>query len=162
MMSYSEFSMKSGSLQLIDLTISHLEACLELDQIALNGLWNKEQWEKELIDPRRLCFGILKSSQLIALSCGWLVVDELHLTTIAVHKLYRRKGLAKRLLNHLLNQAIKHGANHATLEVGSKNFAAIALYRKCGFETAGCRRNYYANGNDALIQWTSLKRQSGK
>ena len=64
------------------LHMEQLEACLALDQQALGGLWNQEQWAAELADGRRPCLGLLQGEQLIALACGWLVVDELHITAV--------------------------------------------------------------------------------
>ncbi len=145
-------------MKVLSLTPSDLEACIHLDQLALKGLWNKQQWQRELKDDRRLCEGIkLTPFKLIALACGWLVADELHLTLVAVHPDHRQQGLAKIVLSALLKKAHQLGANDATLEVDSSNLAAIALYKGCGFITAGCRTNYYRNGNDAIIQWCSLR-----
>lgn len=133
-----------------------LEACLALDQAALGGLWSREQWRKELQEPQRPCLGVFEKQALIALACGWLVVDELHITAVAVSPLHRRKGLGQRVVESLLAAGREQGARHATLEVSSANQAAIALYTSCGFETAGVRRGYYRNGDDALIQWRRL------
>lgn len=145
--------------QVIRLGPEKIYECLELDQLALNGLWSKQQWHQELFDSRRLCMGVLRSSKLLALACGWLVVDELHVTAIAVHPQHRRQGHARLVLSKLLDEARRAGAAHATLEVASTNSAARELYKSCGFKTAGCRHHYYSDGQDALIQWRSLKDQ---
>ena len=129
---------------------------MKLDQLVLKGLWNKQQWEKELSDSQRLCIGIIDNSNLIAFGCGWMIVDELHLTAIAVHPDHRRIGLGQIILSNLFDQAANKGCERATLEVKSDNTAALALYKSCGFKTAGCRSNYYKNGSDAIIQWRSL------
>ena len=76
------------------------------DQLALKGLWNKNQWEKELSDSQRLCNGIFDTSNLIALGCGWIVGDELHLTAIAVHPKHRRRGLAQTIISSLFIKQI--------------------------------------------------------
>ena len=136
--------------------MEQLEACLALDQQALGGLWNREQWAAELADGRRPCLGLLLGEQLIALACGWLVVDELHITVVAVAPALQRRGLGRRVLEALLRHASDLGAQHATLEVAASNGAAQALYGRCGFNTAGVRRGYYRNGDDALIQWRRL------
>ncbi len=148
---------EESPLEVIALKPENLNACIKLDQLVLEGLWSKQQWKKELSDSKRLCLGIFDRSNLIAFVCGWLIVDELHLTAIAVHPLHRRLGLAKVVLTNLLLIATKKGCRRATLEVNSSNSAALALYKSSGFETAGSRRNYYKNGSDALIQWKSLK-----
>jgi ribosomal-protein-alanine N-acetyltransferase len=134
-----------------------LEACLSLDQAALGGLWSREQWHQELEDLRRPCLGVLESGQLLALACGWLVVDELHITAVAASPQRRREGLGRRVLQALLDEGAQQGARHATLEVSTSNPAANALYARCGFRTAGIRHGYYRNGDDALIQWLRLQ-----
>ena len=140
----------------ITLDPSWLADCLALDRSALQGLWTKEQWRRELEDPRRLCLGWTEAKTLLGVACGWLVADELHITLIAVDPSVRRRGHGKRLLSALLQQARQQGAIHATLEVGSKNLAAIALYANGGFQSAGTRRKYYSDGSDALIQWCRI------
>ena len=136
-----------------------LEACLALDALALNGLWTRTQWSTELEDPRRPCLGLRSADgvQLIAMACGWLVADELHITAIAVDPQQRRRGLGSQVLQALLQEAAGQGAQHATLEVAASNEAAQALYAAAGFRTAGVRRAYYRNGDDALIQWLRLR-----
>jgi ribosomal-protein-alanine N-acetyltransferase len=132
-------------------------ACLELDRDALAGLWSAEQWLIELSDPARPGLGLWAGSSLLALACGWLVVDELHITALAVRSSHRRQGLGARVLAGLLGQARQAGARHATLEVASGNAAARALYTAAGFAEAGVRRHYYQNGDDAVINWLRLK-----
>ena len=134
-----------------------LESCLALDALALNGLWTHSQWNAELEDPRRPCLGLRREGALIAVACGWLVADELHITAVAVHPQQRRQGLGAQVLQALLQEAASQGALHATLEVAASNQAAQALYAAAGFRTAGVRRAYYRNGDDALIQWMRLR-----
>jgi ribosomal-protein-alanine N-acetyltransferase len=134
----------------------HLQAVLALDQAALGGLWSEPQWQTELADPRRPGFGLWQGEQLQAMACGWLVVDELHITLVAVDPARRRQGLGRQVLGDLLQRARDEGARHATLEVAALNAAALALYSRMGFVQAGVRRAYYRNGDDALIQWLRL------
>ena len=142
--------------RVILLTAENLDACVALDQITLNGFWNKPQWDKELSDQNRLCIGIFEGNDLIAFACGWLVFEEIHITAIGVHPGKRRKGLGKNILKALLHKASINGINYATLEVDNKNEGALALYKSCGFKVSGLRKNYYRNRNDALIEWKSL------
>ena len=92
-------------LRVIKLGINHLKDCIELDQKCLKGLWTNSQWEREIIDPKRICLGIIQmnSSKLLALCSGWLVVDELQISMIAVHPLYRRRGLGRFILSELIS-----------------------------------------------------------
>ena len=140
-----------SALQSADLT-----QVLELDQRALGGLWSEAQWRTELADPRRPGVGLRQGEVLQALACGWLVVDELHITAVAVDPGVRRCGLGTQALEGLLLEARRQGAVRATLEVAAGNPAALGLYARLGFATAGIRRGYYRNGDDALIQWRRL------
>ena len=143
--------------QPLALAPAHLGACLALDRLCLGGLWSEEQWQRELADPARPGVGLWQNGQLVAMACAWLVVDELHITLVAVLPERRRQGLGRRLLGQLLDTGRSLGAAHATLEVASGNAAALGLYAALGFREAGVRRGYYRNGEDALIQWCKLK-----
>lgn len=133
-----------------------LEACLALDAASLGGLWSAEQWRRELEDGQRPGLGLRRGDALLAMACGWLVLDELHITLVAVDPHHRRRGLGRRVLLELLAEGRRLGAERATLEVAADNQAALVLYDRCGFRTAGVRRRYYRDGSDALIQWTHL------
>jgi [ribosomal protein S18]-alanine N-acetyltransferase len=85
----------------------------------------------------------------------WLMVDEAHITTIAMHPNYRGLGLGELMLAHLIDIAYDIGAKWVTLEVRVSNITAQNLYRKYGFREAGLRHRYYSdNQEDALIMWT--------
>lgn len=85
----------------------------------------------------------------------WLMIDEAHITTIAMHPHYRRHGLGEFLLVSLIDIAYSIGAKWVTLEVRVSNYTAQNLYRKYGFREAGVRHRYYSdNQEDALIMWT--------
>nr|WP_286196166.1 GNAT family N-acetyltransferase [Synechococcus sp. CCAP 1479/9] len=130
--------------------------CLALDRAALGGLWNLEQWRRELEEEGRPGLGLRRGSDLLAMASGWLVVDELHITLVAVAPDERRRGLGRRVLQELMGAARARGATRATLEVAAGNGPGIALYGALGFRTAGIRHGYYRNGEDALIQWVNL------
>jgi [ribosomal protein S18]-alanine N-acetyltransferase len=85
----------------------------------------------------------------------WLMVDEAHITTIAMHPNYRRLGLGEFMLVSLIDIAYSINARWVTLEVRVTNHSAQNLYRKYGFHEAGVRHRYYSDNNeDALIMWT--------
>ncbi len=86
----------------------------------------------------------------------WLMVDEAHVTTIAMHPNFRRRGLGEYMLASLIDIAYEIGAKWVTLEVRVTNYNAQNLYRKYGFHEAGLRHRYYSdNQEDALIMWTN-------
>ena len=85
----------------------------------------------------------------------WLMVDEAHITTIAMHPNFRRLGLGEYMLASLIDIAYSINAKWVTLEVRVTNYTAQNLYRKYGFSEAGVRHRYYSdNQEDALIMWT--------
>ncbi len=85
----------------------------------------------------------------------WLMVDEAHVTTFAVHPRYRRRRIGERLLLSLLDLAVDRHAREATLEVRLSNLGARRLYEKYGFRPVGIRPRYYSdNHEDALIMTT--------
>jgi len=150
-----------GALRLAELTRLDLAACLALDRASLGGLWSEAQWLRELEEERRPGMGLFRGDDLRALATGWLVLDELHITAVAVAPVWRRRGLGARVLMALLRRSLELGAERATLEVAASNRAARGLYAALGFREAGIRHRYYSNGDDALIQWMNLTRALG-
>ena len=141
------------NLKIIQLGIFHLNSCLKLDAISLKGLWTKSQWEKELTDPKRICIGVidLKTKKLLGLCSAWLVIDELHITCIAVHPVHQRKGLGKFLISDLIKRSNSLATNQIYLEVKDTNEPAKAFYKSMGFKIIGNRPRFYKDGSDALI-----------
>ena len=131
----------------------HLNECVDLDQKSLNSLWSKSQWERELTDPKRICLGIIEigTKKLLGLCSAWLVIDELHITFIAVHPKHQRKGLGRFLLSELIKSSKSLKTNYIHLEVKSNNEPAKTFYKSMGFKTVGSRSNFYKDGCDALL-----------
>lgn len=163
-------------LTLKPLTADLLPAAVQLDQICFGRLWTLEGYRRELESPNSelvvlqpqqeqpstsVTEAIANSSDIfpnqqpiIGLGCFWSIVEEAHITIVAVHPDYQRQGLGQALLWAMLKQAHQRGLERATLEVRVSNQAAIALYEKFGFREAGRRRRYYEDtGEDALILW---------
>jgi ribosomal-protein-alanine N-acetyltransferase len=106
----------------------------------------------------RTDFEIAPTAQksLLGLGCYWSILEEAHITILAVHPNYQRQGLGKLLLYALLRDAKRRQLEWATLEVKPSNQAALSLYQKFGFTEVGRRRRYYKDtGEDALILWRS-------
>ncbi len=90
----------------------------------------------------------------------WAIVDEAHITNIAVRTAYRGRHLGERLLRHLMEWAGELGLERMTLEVRASNRVAQSLYVKLGFVPAGVRKGYYSDNNeDAIIMWCELPEQ---
>jgi ribosomal-protein-alanine N-acetyltransferase len=92
---------------------------------------------------------------LVGYACLWALVDEAHISTIAVHPAWRRRGIGSLLISALLEEAQTQHLGVVTLEVRVSNTAAQALYYAWGFRVVGRRRRYYSDtGEDALIMTT--------
>ena len=100
-------------------------------------------------------FGILKPRLVLGYGGFWLLVDDVHISTIAVHPQWRQRGLGELLLIALLDRGSEQGGQRATLEVRVSNPAAQTLYQRVGFEFVSRQRRYYADNNeDAFIMAT--------
>lgn len=98
-----------------------------------------------------------ETTPLVGYGGYWLIVDEAHVCTLAVHPSWRGMGLGELLLHSLLLQATALKAAVATLEVRVSNRVAQQLYRKYTFAEAGLRKGYYQdNHEDALIMTTEI------
>lgn len=96
---------------------------------------------------------------LVAYGGIWVVLEDSHITTIAVDPRFRNQRLGEALMLHLVNEAIERDAAWMTLEVRESNIAAQQLYRKYGFTTVTTRRGYYSdNSESALVMWAGNMR----
>ncbi len=149
--------MEAFKIEIKSLTAENLSAVLELDIACFGGLWTLEGYQRELDSPNSDLMGLFSAVsplQLLGMGCFWSILEEAHITMLGVHPQYHHQGLGQALLYSLLKAACERGLERATLEVRASNSAAISLYQKFGFKTAGRRRHYYKdNGEDALILW---------
>lgn len=93
----------------------------------------------------------------IGMTIVWMVIDEAHIATIAIHPDFRGLGLGKRLLAEILRQSLQRGANSVTLEVRAGNSVARDMYMKFGFRVVGRRLRYYKDNNEDAILMTMDK-----
>lgn len=131
----------------------------EMDILCFSAPWSEASFEKE-IKENHLAFYIVAEigGVMVGYAGLWCIVDEGHITNVAVHPDYRRRGIGEALVSVLLKHTTGNGILSHTLEVRASNEPAIALYRKFGFEPAGLRKNYYEdNGEDAIIMWRTEK-----
>tara|TARA_Y100001968_G_scaffold213506_1_gene196488 strand:- start:29 stop:484 length:456 start_codon:yes stop_codon:yes gene_type:complete len=149
-------------LTIVQLGIMHLNDCVDLDQKSLNCIWTRSQWERELTDPQRICLGIieLETKKLIGLCSAWRVIDELHITFVAVHPMYQRKGIGRFLFSDLIKRTELLQVNHMYLEVKENNEPAKAFYKSMGFKTVGNRSNFYKDGSAALLLNKAINNKS--
>ena len=133
-----------------------LDGIVALEGVSFTNPWSRELLARELSESAVSRLYVLRTSEraVAAFCLCWLIVDELHINTIAVDPAFRRRGLATRLMRHIMAEAARDGARRATLEVRRSNAAAIALYERLGFAVCAVRPGYYhAPDEDALILW---------
>ena len=121
-----------------------------------NHHWSKESFYNELANNLAYYYCIKDENNKILAYIGfWLIVDESHITTLAVHPDYRERQLAQILLIQMINICYKNMVKYITLEVRESNLSAIMLYEKFLFESIGMRKKYYQdNGENAIIMFT--------
>lgn len=127
----------------------------EMDILCFSAPWSEKSFEKE-INENQLAFYIVAEidGRLVGYAGLWCILEEGHITNVAVHPEFRRRGIGEALVSLLLQYTIENGILNHTLEVRASNDAAISLYTKFGFYPAGIRKNYYEdNGEDAIIMW---------
>ena len=135
-------------------------AMAELDKICFAAPWSEESFRFEVNEnPRALYIVAEVDGRLAGYAGMWHIVDEGHITNVAVHPDFRRKHIGQAIISVLLGAAEEVGAMSQTLEVRVSNEPAQKLYSKFGFKSAGVRKGYYEdNKEDAMIMW----RQSDK
>ena len=136
--------------------LDDVPAIQAIEQASFTTPWPPDAYRSELQTNRMAHYLVARASGALAAYGGmWLMVDEAHITTFAVHPAWRRQGIGERLLLAFFDIAIAREAHEATLEVRLSNLAARRLYEKYGFRPVGLRPNYYSDDReDALIMTT--------
>jgi ribosomal-protein-alanine N-acetyltransferase len=129
---------------------------LEIEQMSFSVPWPRDAYRNELQENRLAFYFVAREMHRTVGYAGmWVILDEAHVTTIAVDPLYRRQRIGERLLVTLIDEALRRGARWITLEVRKSNLGAQSLYRKYGFKDIGIRKGYYSdNHEDAIVMWT--------
>jgi [ribosomal protein S18]-alanine N-acetyltransferase len=127
-----------------------------IEQASFTTPWPENAYRSELVTNRLASYLVARiGGRIVAYGGMWLMVDEAHITTFAVHPAWRRQRIGERLLLAFLDLARDRHAREATLEVRLSNLAARRLYEKYGFRPVGLRPRYYSDNNeDALIMTT--------
>src|SRR5215207_1699279 len=127
-----------------------------IEQASFSSPWPPNAYRSELETNRLANYLVARvDGEIVGYGGMWLMVDEAHITTFAVHPAWRRQRIGERLLLAFLDLAVERRAHEATLEVRLSNLAARRLYEKYGFRPVGLRPRYYSDDNeDALIMTT--------
>ena len=135
------------------MTLEDIPAVVELDQISFSLPWPERSFRFELSENvASRCWVAEIDGRVAGMVVGWMLVDEVHIATIATHPDFRRQGIARKLLSHTLSNAIDEGAQSSFLEVRESNLAAQEMYRQFGYQATGRRKRYYRdNDEDAIL-----------
>jgi ribosomal-protein-alanine N-acetyltransferase len=135
-----------------------IDDVLEIEQKSFATPWSREAFYNELTQNQFAVYVVLEEEEKVIGYCGvWIVVDEAHITNVAMLPDYRGRKLGEALMRKIIEVAVEMGAKTMTLEVRVSNFTAQSLYRKLGFQDGAIRKNYYTdNQEDALVMWVNL------
>ena len=142
------------SLRFENLRAEFIPRILELENRINGAPWSEQAFLNELRHHDRIFLVALAGEEVVAYGGVWLVIDEAHVTTLAVAEDQRRQGIGDKLMIELLEKSRDAGMVCSTLEVRAGNEAAIKLYGKLGYREIARRKGYYPdNREDALVMW---------
>ncbi|MCW2276706.1 ribosomal protein S18-alanine N-acetyltransferase [Heliophilum fasciatum] len=147
--------------------ISDIEAVLAIEEQSFPTPWSYDAFLGELTESRLAHYWVCMEragddqqgddERIVGYVGIWVIIDEAHITTIAVDPAMRGHGLGALVLQYAMAETLKHGGERMTLEVRPSNVSAQRLYEKLGFVAVGRRRGYYSDtGEDAIIMWCEL------
>lgn len=133
-----------------------LRAVLRIEEQVYPRPWSAQVFRSELAHGTDRCYvAACVGPRLVGYAGEFLVLEDAHVTNIAVDPRWQRHGIGSRLLLTLARVAILRQAKNLTLEVRVSNTAAQGMYRRFGFAPAGVRRRYYENTEDAIVMWAN-------
>ncbi|MBP8614198.1 MAG: ribosomal protein S18-alanine N-acetyltransferase [Firmicutes bacterium] len=138
-----------------EMTPKDLDEVLAIESQSYPTPWSRRAFESELRDNVYAHYFVARhEDQIVGYFGMWIILDEAHITNIAVSPKMRRQGIGEQMLRFAFDKARELGASRMTLEVRVSNHQAQNLYRKLGFVERGIRKGYYTDTNeDALIMW---------
>ncbi len=135
--------------------LTDVDEVWDIEKLSFSSPWSRESFEEEMNgnDKARYVVAVLGDT-VVGYGGMWFIIDEAHITNIAVHPDYRQRKLGEMIVEEMLRTAEESGISSLTLEVRASNTPAISLYSKLGFKEYGIRKGYYADTcEDALIMW---------
>ncbi|MFY0545928.1 ribosomal protein S18-alanine N-acetyltransferase [Brevibacillus sp. H7] len=143
------------------MTLDDVDAVYELEQLSFTTPWPRDAFVNELTINQNARYVVAIEGDRVVAYCGmWIVLDEAHITNIAVHPDCRGRKIGERLMRQMMGLAYLLGARSMTLEVRPSNTIARSMYAKLGFAEHGRRKHYYSDNNeDAIIMWVTLHEQ---
>ncbi len=145
----------NGPLVIEPMTDADVKEVLRIEQQSFSTQWPSNAFYQEMHDNKLAHYYVGRvDKRVVAYGGIWVILEDSHVTTIAVHPSYRGRKYGEIMLLKLLDEAIERGASWMTLEVRESNAVAQNLYRKYGFTTVSTRKGYYSDNNEnALVMW---------
>lgn len=146
-------------LSLATMTNADVRAVLAIEALSFSTSWPLNAFSSEINDNKLAYYVVGRRGEdralpIVAYGGIWVILEDAHITTIAVHPDWRGLRYGEQMLVHLLDEGIRRGASWITLEVRESNTVAQNLYRKYGFTVVSTRRAYYSdNDENALVMW---------
>lgn len=138
------------------LKYEHLAQMAAIEREAFDQPWTENMFIPEVEDENAHYVVGVRGDEVICYGGFHAVLDEAHITNIAVKSTERGRGIGKFLMGELINRARLIGLKYMTLEVRENNFVALNLYKSFGFTIEGVRKRYYNNTFDAYIMWLTI------
>ena len=153
-------TLNAAEIQLISLTDQYIDEMMEIENLSFTQPWSKASYLKDLNEnPFAYYSGCLYQGKLIGYAGVWQVMDEGHISNVAVHPGFRGKHVGELLIRDIFCFCLEHGIARVTLEVRKSNVSAQKLYERLNFQCVGVRPKYYTdNDEDAYIYWCSLQK----
>jgi [ribosomal protein S18]-alanine N-acetyltransferase len=140
------------SLLIRKMTLEDIDQVVAIDEASFSMPWPPRSFKFELTDnPASRSWVAEIEGQVVGIMVAWMIVDEIHIATIATHNDFRRQGIGEKLLIHTLKSAKEEGAITSFLEVRESNRFARQMYNKFGYVEVGRRRHYYKDNNEDAI-----------
>lgn len=139
------------------LRYEHLRQMAEIEKEAFDMPWTETMFIPEVGSENATYVVGTRGEEVVCYGGFHSVLDEAHITNIAVKSTERGKGIGRFLLATLIGKAREKGASTVSLEVKTTNKPAISLYESFGFKVAGVRKRYYNNLFDAYVMWLDLE-----
>lgn len=138
-----------------DMYLSDLDAIMQIEANSFPTPWSRHAFQSELLENTFATYLVLDfHGKVVAYGGMWIILNESHITNVAVHPDFRGHHLGERMMRGLMLRARELGAERMTLEVRRTNAVAQNLYQKLGFVQLGVRRGYYTDTHeDAFIMW---------
>jgi len=137
------------------MVMTDVDGVMAVEQDSFLTPWSRSAFEEELAQNRLARYIVaVENDEIVGYPGTWLVINEAHVTNVAVSGQRRREGIGRLLMQKLMDLARENDMESMTLEVRVSNAAARHLYEQLGFVEAGIRKNYYSETKeDALILW---------